>query len=187
MNVEEIMDEIRSLPMSDTEQIFDKLKTEIDEKRKFEVRSIIESHKPYVGKCYKKRVKPYSSMFPEMWRYIKVISERGSNEYRMSALVFDEHPTYWFAYKHMRNVGHYYVGEFEFDGICVENYPFFCVDYWDHGADKNVIDYLTEISLEEYNAAMDNYIKELQELPWYADHYRIGGKLPTDEGWSAEK
>lgn len=42
---------------------------------------------------------------------------------------------------------------------------------------------MIEISTEEYNAAMNKYIEELQSMNWVADHYRFGGKMPSDPDW----
>ena len=48
-------------------------------------------------------------------------------------------------------------------------------------------DKLTEISLEEYNKAMNIYIDRLQKLSWPADHDRGKSKKPGDPGWEEEK
>ena len=122
-------------------------------------------------------------MFPEMYKYYKVISERSSNEFRMEALTFTEHPTYWFNYQHLHNynysLGDYYNGKFGFTSIEVEDYPFFC-----YSASGGGINFLTEISLEEYNQALDSYIQELKEIKWNPDHCRCGGKFVTDPSFS---
>ena len=47
-------------------------------------------------------------------------------------------------------------------------------------------DNLIEISLEEYNEAMNTYINRLQKLNWPADHYRGKNKKPGDPGWEEE-
>ncbi len=77
-----------------------------------------------VGKCFKARIKPHAGMFPEMWRYYKIINARAENEYRVSALRFDEYPTYWFNYKASKigYAGDYYFGHYDFDSIIVEDF-----------------------------------------------------------------
>ena len=43
-----------------------------------------------------------------------------------------------------------------------------------------------EISLDEYNTALISHAKELAEIPWGANHYRYGDKLPIDPDWLQE-
>ena len=134
-------------------------------------------NKKYVGKYYVMRVKPQGGMFPEMNRYYKVISYQSSNEYHVEALAFDEHPTYFFDY-HSSMIGEpgdYFLGNFDFEGFNVED--IFA---------QTLLMSAKEISEEEYWTAAEKYLSELRETPWYADHYRCGGKLPTDPGWVSE-
>ena len=165
--------------------------------------SIIEQsqkHDYLVGKCFKKRVKPHSGMFPEMWRYYKVISYQSSDQYRVECLEFDEHPTYWFDHQSsaLGMPGDYYLGSFDFYGFWTEDVM--ANELLDTVGNRSMTvmldgkeitlpqrDKYTAITLEEYNNAMMNYTQELSELPWYAEHYRLGGKLPTDEGWETRR
>lgn len=77
--------------------------------------------------------------------------------------------------------GDYFLGKYEFDSIQVEDFGAF-VWLKKDGANLFIND-MTEISAEEYNAAMNKYIEELQSINWVADHYRFGGKLPSDPDW----
>lgn len=188
MDVDKLIDEIKALPKEDVHKIEAALKKAEDGKALSKLKATVESHKSYVGKCYRRRVQPDNGMFPEMWRYMKVLSERSSNEYRMETLIFDEHPVYWFEHKSskMDRIGYNYLGEFDFEGLRVEDYPFFC--YTPRTGGKQMeIDLLEEIAPGEYNRAMNQYIMELQELVWYPDHWRFGGKLPSDPKWPAEQ
>ena len=45
---------------------------------------------------------------------------------------------------------------------------------------------MEEITNDEYNTAARKYTDELLELKWSADHYRFGGKLPTDLDWEKQ-
>ena len=143
------------------------------EKAKKSLKDNVNAHKNLVGKCYRRLVKPYSGMFPEMYRYYKVISERAENEYTVSCLIFDEVPTYWFEYQaHLAGmIGDYFLGEFEFEPIKVEGIRI------DHI--KNMEEILPDVFKQNLNSLGN----KIAELPWYADHYRFGGKLPTDEDW----
>lgn len=155
----------------DINDVIDLLYKEKQAKKEKKVKQLVESRRDMVGKCFKKRMKPI--MFPEMYKYYKIVSERGENDYRFSVLTFYEHPYYWFDYQsHMIELsGNYYFGEFDFDSFTVESMM------------HNSFDKTEEISSEEFADAMRKYTEELIELPWYADHYRFGNKLPTDEGW----
>ena len=132
----------------------------------------VDKNRKYVGKCYS--VPSFDTeMFPSMKKYVKVVSERASDAYHVSCLVFHEVPTYWFNYQSTRIgvPGDYYLGSFEFDGIYMDEVR---IDELGYGF---------EISEGEYNRLMQQYINELQSMPWYADHYRCGGKWPQDKNW----
>lgn len=191
MNIDELIKEIKSLTKDEIYEIRDALDKAENGKKEEKLRAAVKEHRRYVGKCYKKRVKPCSKMFPEMWRYYKVISERSENEYHMEVLTFDERPTYWFEYQshyqsHKGYLAGDFLGGFDFSGIHVTNYPLFCFNHDRDVPGTYIIDTLTEISIDEYNRAMDNYVKELQGLTWYADHCRFGNTLPTDPDWPRE-
>lgn len=186
MNTNEVQDYISNLTADDATTILTTLKDRERKQKEEHVKSIVAEHESYVGKCYYIMVKPYDGMFPEMKKYFKIISARGSNEYRMSALTFYEHPLYWFDYNSSRIgiPGDYFLGEYEFESIQVEDFEAFCFRFKnDYGWTNLFINDMTEISTEEYNAAMNKYIEELQSMNWVADHYRFGGKMPSDPDW----
>lgn len=136
------------------------------------IQTSVDKNRIYVGKCY--AIPSFDTvMFPSMKKYVKVVSERASDAYHVSCLVFHEVPTYWFNYQGSRigSPGDYYLGSFEFDGIYVDEIR---IDELGYGV---------EISVGEYNRLMQRYINELQSMQWYADHYRCGGKWPQDENW----
>lgn len=148
------------------------VKSEADQK----LRDSVEKNRKFVGKCY--AIPSFDTqMFPTMKKYLKVVSERASDSYSVSCLVFHEVPTYWFNYQSSRigTTGDYYLGSFEFDGIYVDEVR---IDELGYGF---------EISEGEYNRLMQQYINELQSMPWYADHYRCGGKWPQDKNWPANR
>ncbi len=183
MNTNEVLDYISNLTADDAMRILTTLKNQERQKKEEYVKSVVTEHESYVGKCYYMIVEPYDGMFPEMKKYFKIISARGRNEYGMSALTFYEHPLYWFDYNSSRigMPGDYFLGKYEFDSIQVEDFGAF-VWLKKDGANLFIND-MTEISAEEYNAAMNKYIEELQSINWVADHYRFGGKLPSDPDW----
>lgn len=149
------------------------VKTDADK----ELRQKVEANRYLEGKCFvcTTEVDP---MFPPMKRYLKVISAQACTEYRVSVLTFPEHPFYWFDYKSSKigNAGDYFLGNFDFTGIEVTD---IMIDNLFTPSLKN----FSEISLDEYNEALLQFTKELIELPWTADHYRFGNKLPTDPEW----
>lgn len=157
----------------DIEMVQDAFSTQILQDEHQKIVNTCKFHIPLVGKCYKIiKAKPHN-MFPEMNRYFKVISEQSENECRVECLVFDEHPTYWFSYQSSKAgfPGDYYLGSFDFESIYTEDIM------------VSSLKSMTKISLEEYNKAMRRYIEELITLPWHAEHYRFGGKMPTDPDW----
>ena len=167
--------DLKQLSSKELEDLIQKARALSREKYEKELKTTIKSHKTFIGKCYKKYYEK-NGMFPPMWRYFKVIGNRGSNEYHLPMLTFQEYPVYWFNYKASKigNPGDYYLGHYDFEGIQIEDYGYFCSG-WNKG--------FIEISNEEYNKAMNLYIQRLQELEWPADHYKWGNKKPGDEGW----
>ena len=158
---------------------FDDLLIEIRHEQKEqenkEMREAAARNKQLVGKCFRRRVKPRSGMFPEMYRYYKVVSEQAVNSCCVSCLTFDEEPYYWFEYQaHKAGFpGDFFLGEFDFTPICVKS--------------KLLTTFrltgVEEISEDEFNTALSCLGQKIAEMPWSAEHYRYGGKLPTDEGW----
>lgn len=161
-----------------------KIKHQTRVKEEEKMRAVVAEHAGLIGKCFKARVKPHLGMFPKMWRYYKIINVRAENEYCVSALRFDEYPTYWFDYQDSKinRAGDYYFGNYNFNSIIVEDFPFYCYDLNEEERIR-IRDKLIEISPSEYNAAMILYINRLQEMEWPADHYRFGGKKPGDPDW----
>lgn len=137
----------------------------------------VKANKPLVGKCFYKTLEPRHSMFPPMKRFYYIISNRSENEYRVECLIFDEHPTYWFHYQaHKAGFsGDFYLGNFEFDGFHTDSQMI------------NELETMTEITKEEFDEHAQKYLNELLETKWVPDHYRYGGKLPTDPDWSQEE
>ena len=140
------------------------------------IRSKVEALRGLEGKCFVEMAVPEGGMFPSMKRYYKVISARSENEYRVECLVFDEHPLYWFDYKsNMAGVpGDWFLGTFRFESIRTESVM------------SAEIAMMSEIGRDEFDAAMRRYIGELSVMRWVPDHFRLGGKLPSDPGWETE-
>jgi hypothetical protein len=133
----------------------------------------VENNKKYVGKCYRELVKV--GMFPQMYRYYKVISERSLYKDFVSCLIFDEFPYYWFNYKsHLyHQKGDYFLGEFDFTPIWIDSIALISL--------KN----LEKIDLDDYEYTFHRMMYAIDDMPWVADHYRFGGKLPFDKDWAA--
>ena len=175
---------ILKLPADELNDLMQKIKHQTRVKEEERMRAVVAEHAGLIGKCFKARVKPHLGMFPKMWRYYKIINVRAENEYCVSALRFDEYPTYWFDYQDSKinRAGDYYFGNYNFNSIIVEDFPFYCYDLNEEERIR-IRDKLIEISPSEYNAAMILYINRLQEMEWPADHYRFGGKKPGDPDW----
>lgn len=144
-------------------------------------RQEVDEHKYLEGMCFRRRVKPDMGMFPEMWRYYKVISARAESSCRVSCLIFDEEPWYYFHYNanifnHNRD---YFEGKFDFNGVYVEDIMISLFT----STKKNKVEKVTP---DEYKEAMANYCDKLLNLKWCADHYRQGGKLPIDDDWEVK-
>lgn len=137
----------------------------------------IEKNKQYVGKTYRIKTKPINPMFPNMYRYVKVVSERGSWSGCVSCLVFDEKPYYWFEYQahKLHQSGDYYLGNYEFESFYVEEIR------------PTDLKKYEEIDNATYKQAMLSFVENLNDLEWTADHYRAGGVMPDDPKWKEEK
>ena len=153
--------------------ISDEIIKENDQKCRRRLRKVIDGNVSLVGKCFKQKTCPYEGMFPEMWKYYKVISNYAMNEHEVSCLMFDEHPWYWFNYIDPK----YYKGFFDFDGITVDSVRIGSNIFIDG------IEDFVEITTEEFNKALNSYCKELTQLNWIPNHYRYGDKLPIDKDW----
>ena len=127
----------------------------------------------WVGRYFVKKCRPHSGMFPIMSRFYKVVSARVSGLQEVACVTFDEHPYYWFDYQHhaLYHPLDYYVGEFDFEPIKIAN--------------VNISDFseMKEIDEGEWKYYLMNLVTELCEMKWTEDHYRFGGKLPSDPEW----
>lgn len=113
----------------------------------------INENKKYIGKCYKEKNKE---------KYIRVLSSKSSNSYRLECMCFEFPVTFKEQHRltKMFNPDNAF-SEIDFEGIYVEDYPLLCCD-WVHKK-GNVLASLEEISEEKYFEMMNEYIKELQE------------------------
>ena len=108
----------------------------------------------YVGKCYELNTKKGK-------RYYKVISIKGSNQFRVSCLVFDEKPSAKFSPSISKiHLYHENEGLIDFESIDVESVmikkTFMCVSIED----------MTEISEGEWRYALQRYIDQLMDFDW---------------------
>ena len=159
------------------------IKNEELQKAEKELRDRVAENSHLVGKTYRKKVSPSHGMFPQMYRYYKVISERSDDSLSVSCLIFDEKPHYWFEYQahKLHMTGDYHLGYFEFCPIWIDS-----VRVKNAIRVKGIED-LEEIDADLFDAEMDKLVARIKEMDWVADHYRFGGKLPDDEGWKCEE
>lgn len=176
---------LKELSTEDLKNLERKIKYETTEREEKKIKEMVKKHDSLIGKCFKAKIHTPYILFPEMWKYYKIINSRASNEYRVSALIFEEYPTYWFYYD---RGGNHFFGHYDFKGIRTDDFPFYCYDWNDTSEHRDAIvgDNLIEIPLEEYNEAMNTYINRLQKLDWPADHYRGKSRIPGDPGWKEE-
>ncbi len=162
MEVEELLAKIATLPKDDVLDLMSTLSARERAGQHDQIKEIVDSHKSYVQKCYYKEVKPHFGLIFPVKLYIKVVSERSFLSNEITVLSFHEHPWYWFSYNAHKDVqpGDYYLGRFDFSGIKA------------YSIDVSELEQLHEISLDEYNEAMDKYVKELQNMEWIPDHSR---------------
>ena len=127
-----------------------------------ESRALVAKHDNLVGKCFKTR-----KTNNDMWKYYKIISSRATNEHWVSALAFDECPTYYFDFhlSKMIDVRNGYFGHYVCEGIYITEMFV-----------KSLNNLFYEISLEEYNAAMTEYINRLQAMKWPVNPHRSRGE-----------
>ena len=136
---------------------------EIDEK--------IAANQDLVGRCFKTKRSPRDGMFPECWRYYKVVSAHSENPYRIECLVFDEYPTYWFE------------GNYIDDNKC-GIYDF--TSFYNESLMVNQIKTCEEITADEYWYAANIYLNRLSMLEWPNNHYRNGGVWPHERKWKKQ-
>lgn len=177
MEIDTILNEINNLSGEQKQKVLSELSRANREKENNQIREAVNANKKYVGKYYCEYEHPKSGMFPIMRKYYKIISERSSNNYWVSALTFYEHPLYWFDYNSsaIGRPGDYFLGNFDFYGFYVDDIM------------SKTLDLMEEITEDEFNSAARKYTEELLGLTWKADHYRYGGKLPTDPDWEINK
>ena len=111
-------------------------------------------NKQYIGRCFVEKGK----------KYIRVLSSKSSNGYRVEAMCFD----FPVEYSTSGNMTKMFspdnaFSSIDFDGFYVEDYPLLCNDLFSGFRGKKVIDNLVEITEEEYFAKMDEYLDELKE------------------------
>ena len=153
------------------------------QKAEEELRDRVTENSHIVGKTYRKKVNPKHGMFPEMYRYYKVISERSDDSPSVSCLIFDEKPYYWFEYQahKLHMTGDYHLGHFEFCPIWVDSVRV------KNAIQVKGIEDMEEIEPDMFDSEMDKLVTGIKEMNWVADHYRYGGKLPDDEGWKRDE
>ncbi|MCR4617277.1 MAG: hypothetical protein K5669_03690 [Lachnospiraceae bacterium] len=163
----------------ETDDIIDAIEYDEALKADNRLREEIAENAYLVGKTFRKKVKPYSGIFPRMYRYYKVVSERSDRSGDVSCLVFDEFPHYWYEYQaHKRHMtGDYLLGYYKFCPIWSEGIPV------KNTIIKKGIESMEEINPEMFDTEMDKLVARIKDMKWVADHYRWGGKLPTDEDW----
>lgn len=129
------------------------------------MRETVEKNKFLVGKFFKTR----KENSEEGRRYIKIISARAIDEYKVSCLTFTEHPTYEYSYtdRKLFSKEPHYEGVFDFPGIFTN-----CELTRNFTNDENIVDYpwkepfYEEISEREYMTAFDNWCHELMHMKW---------------------
>ena len=150
MNAEEI---IKDLTNEELSELAEKIRFKRYDFECDRIKKTIKEHQQYVGKCYKR------DYMAGNFRYVKLIASASRNEYWMEVLVF-ENPI---QYRHPHTIhkiskpGDGVFGEIEYKGIRVESVNWFTIAQ-PHGYE--------EISLEEYNEAMDKHVKMLKETKW---------------------
>lgn len=151
--------------------LMNELKESRRNKEKEKILEEIAANQDLVGRYFKHRIKPLNFMFPECWKYYKVISAYSKNCYRVECLIFDEYPTYWFNSNWTRDF-YNICGTYDFDSF-----------YTDNIMAKNLREDYIEISSEEYWLAAKKYLNYLRTMDWPSKHYRGGGVWPHELKW----
>ena len=143
------------------------IKNEEFHKAEKELHDKVAENSYLVGKTYRKKVSPSHGMFPKMYRYYKVVSERSDDSASVSCLIFDEKPHYWFEYQahKMHMTGDYHLGYFEFCPIWVDS-----VRVKNTIRTKGLED-LEEIDTDVFDSEMNKLVDRIKELIWVEDHY----------------
>ncbi len=107
----------------------------------------------YLNRCY--IMNPtQKSLEGKVIKYVKVVSNLASTVDMVTCLCFNSNPYYWIMDSH-----HFSIGLFEFDGIWVDEIP---IEELDSAI-------ATEVTLGEYNEAMDVFIDELKTFNFNID------------------
>ena len=143
MNIEDL----KNMNESELDEIQDFLNNRKSKKIYQQHLDVINEHKTYIGKCYKEKKKE---------KYIYVLSSKSSNESRMECMCF-EFPINYFEQHRLTKLFNpeNAFSNIDFEGIYVEDYPFFCF-----GTLNNLI----EITKEEYFQKMDEWISSLKKF-----------------------
>lgn len=117
----------------------------------------IEDNKKYIGKCYKENENGKE-------KYIRVLSSKSTNQYRLECMCFD-FPVKFHNNIHLTKMFNpeNAFANIEFKGIYIESYPLLCTS-WKSKKTAKVINTLVEITEEEYFNKMNEYITKLQEM-----------------------
>lgn len=167
------MESLKTLSTQELNDLILNIKSQLETREEEKIHTILLKNTQLLNKCFKIRVKPMGGMFPQMWRYYKVISVSANTEKTVSALQFEEYPTYWFIPFKVHEG--FSFGSYEFDSIIVDTVNI-----------TAIAEALTEISLKEYNDAMLLYIDRLQKIEWPIHHYKWGNKKPEDPDWEVK-
>lgn len=131
------------------------IKQEKDEK---ELKLNVNSHKQCIGKCYK--AYHYDTLNNiKIIKYIKLVRAESKNEYWMEALMFENPLNYTFDKQAhlMHHRGDYLFGRIAYEGIKVKSVGWFTT------SGQNGYE---EISLEEFNKALDEHVEALKTMDW---------------------
>lgn len=148
------------LGMSNKEldELADEIRNIKREKEEADIVFTVESHKNCIGKCYK--TIHYDTLNDiTITKYIKLIRAESENEYWMEALMFENPLSYKFNKQThlMHHRGDYFFGHINYEGIRVDSIGWFTT------AGQNGYE---EISLEEFNKALDEHVETLKTIDW---------------------
>lgn len=137
--------------------IKDMIEEDINNKREKAICDKVKSHEKLIGKCFKTNANIKKT------RYCKVISNRASNEYKVTCIIFDKQVSFDFnlPFRKMYHPGDMVAGRFYFDGIEVDE-----IMVESAGFVLSLKSNYTEISEEEFREAYDNYCNELYNFDW---------------------
>ena len=153
---------LSSLTKEELSELSDYLNSSKEEEIYSDYVATIEKNRVLEGKCY----------FDEKQNtYLKVLSSRSKNTYNCECLVFE----FPIAFRENRKLRMMFSAEqafasIDFRGIEVTSYPLFCYDTMNKHGDKDNSSFtkvymkLKEISEEEYNRKMREWIEELQRV-----------------------